>query len=589
MPEKKEETAKNMTETLLRLWQYLRKQKYHLLFVAFFTAISAFLMLLGPYLIGKSIDDYVIPQDYQGLMKLCILLLSVYIGSSVFSWLQMHTMAAISQYTVRDMREDIFAKIQKLPIAYFDKTPHGELMSRTTNDMETVSNTLNQSLAQFMNSILTLIGVVTFMLIMNVWLTLISLIIIPLVIFTTKNIAKFTRKHFRNQQKELGDLNGYIEETISGQKVIQVYRREERALTDFQTKNNALQGVSKHAQIFAGVMGPSMNFINHLSFIFIAAIGGWMGVKGLITVGVIVAFLNYSKQFSRPINELANQFNMLQSAIAGAERIFEVMDEEEEDMEIGSLPAMPPIEKELVFKNVAFSYHAEEPVLEDISFTAKKGQTIALVGPTGAGKSTIIHLLTRFYDVTKGTIQIDGVDIRDYDRYSVRQKMGMVLQDTFLFKGSIMENIRYGRLEATDEEVKEAARLANAATFIEKLPGQYDTKLTANGANISQGQRQLLAIARAILVNPNLLILDEATSSIDTRTEQQVQSAMNRLLKGRTSFVIAHRLSTIRKADMILVIKDGSIFERGNHEELMKAGGFYYDLQTNTDLQSDVI
>lgn len=574
---------KNTKETLKRLWGYLRKQKIGLISVTLFTAISSLLMLVGPYLIGKSIDEYIIPRDYDGLVTLCFVLLSVYIGSSIFSWLQMHIMATVSQHTVRDMRSDLFDKLQKLPIPFFDKTTHGELMSRTTNDMDTVSNTLNQSAAQFINSILTLVGVVIFMLAMNVWLTLVSMIIIPIVILFTKNVASFTRKFFSRQQKELGALNGFIEETVSGQKVIKVYRREGKVVEQFQEKNRALRDVAKKAQIFTGVMGPSMNFINNLSFALIAAIGGWLAIQGsVVTVGVVVAFLNYSKQFSRPINELATQFNLLQSAIAGAERIFEVMDEVEEDIEHSKLPPLPAIKHSIAFEQVDFSYNAADgKVLKNVSFIAEKGQNIALVGPTGAGKTTIINLLTRFYDIENGSIMIDGTDIKLFDRNSVRRRIGIVLQDAFLFSGSIMENIRYGRLDATDEEVVEAAKMANADSFIRKLPNGYLSELTADGGNLSHGQRQLITIARAILADPDILILDEATSSIDTRTESQIQAAMKTLMKGRTSFVIAHRLSTIREANQILVIKDGGILERGNHEELMKQKGFYYELQTN--------
>ncbi len=582
--------AKNTKETLIRLWRYLRRQKLSLIFVTLFTAISAVLMLTGPYLIGISIDRYIIPRDYNGLVYLCIVLLAVYLGSSVFSWLQMHVMAVVSQHTVRDMRADLFSKIQKLPIPYFDKTTHGELMSRTTNDMETVSNTLNQSLAQFINSVLTLIGVVIFMLVMNVWLTLVSLLIIPIVILITKNVAKFTRKFFRNQQKELGALNGFIEETVSGQKVIKVYRREEKALEEFQEKNRTLRDVAKNAQIFAGVMGPSMNFVNHLSFTLIAGIGGFMALREIVTIGVVVAFLNYSRQFSRPINELASQFNLLQSAIAGAERIFEVMDEAEEDDGHEKLPSIPKIQGSVEFKDVTFSYVKEDgPVLKNVSFTAENGQNIALVGPTGAGKTTIINLLTRFYDVEEGSIEIDGTDIKKWDRNSLRHRIGIVLQDAFLFSGSVMENIRYGRLDATDGEVVAAAKMANADSFINRLPNRYNSNLSADGGNLSQGQRQLLTIARAILADPDILILDEATSSIDTRTEMQIQEAMKTLMGGRTSFVIAHRLSTIREADNILVIKDGSIHEQGNHDELMGQKGFYYEMQMNVERGQEAI
>ncbi|MCM3112931.1 ABC transporter ATP-binding protein [Lederbergia lenta] len=574
--------AKNTKETLHRLWHYLRKQKLGLIAVTIFTSISAVLMLTGPYLIGMSIDRYIVPRDYDGLVTLCLVLLGVYIASSAFSWLQMHVMAAISQHTIRDMRSELFDKVQKLPISYFDKTPHGELMSRTTNDMETVSNTLNQSMAQFINSILTLVGVIIFMLVMDIKLTLVSMVIIPIVILTTKKIATYTRKFFSNQQKELGSLNGFIEETVSGQKVIKVYRREAKTLGQFQAKNRALRDVAKKAQIFAGVMGPSMNFINNLSFALIAGIGGWMALREIVTIGVVVAFLNYSKQFSRPINELASQFNLLQSAIAGAERIFEVMDEVEEDDEGERKPKIPSVQRSIEFKNVTFSYIKEDgPVLKDVSFTVEKGQNIALVGPTGAGKTTIINLLTRFYDIEEGSIRIDDRDIKEWDRNSLRRRIGIVLQDAFLFSGSVMENIRYGRLDATDDEVLEAAQMANADSFICKLPNGYASVLSADGGNLSQGQRQLITIARAILANPDILILDEATSSIDTRTESQIQQAMKTLMVGRTSFVIAHRLSTIREADVILVIKDGEIYERGNHDALMEQKGFYYEMQMN--------
>lgn len=576
------EKAKNTGETLKRIWHYLKQQKIRLIAVIIFTALSAVLMLSGPYLIGISIDDYIIPQDYHGLLILCLCLFGVYVAGSFFSWLQMHVMAAVSQHTVRDMRRDLFNKLQLLPIPYFDRTTHGELMSRTTNDMDTISNTLNQSLAQFINSVLTLIGVIIFMLVMDIWLTIVSMIIIPIVFFVTKNIAKYTRKFFSSQQKQLGSLNGYIEETISGQKVIKVYRREKRALEDFRVKNIELRDVAKKAQIFAGVMGPSMNFINNLSFAVIATIGGWMAFNTMVGIGVVVAFLNYSRQFSRPINELANQFNMLQSAIAGAERIFEVMDEVGEDRDHVKLPAISSIQKSITFENVSFSYNKEDgEVLKNVSFHVEKGQNVALVGPTGAGKTTIINLLTRFYNIDKGSIKIDGTDIADWDRNSVRKRIGIVLQDAFLFTGTVMENIRYGNLDASDEDVIRAAKMANADRFIQKLPGGYQFKLGTNGGNISQGERQLLTIARAILADPDILILDEATSNIDTRTEKHIQDAMKVLMNGRTSFVIAHRLSTIREADSILVIKDGQVFEQGTHEQLMNQKGFYYELQTN--------
>jgi ATP-binding cassette subfamily B protein len=573
--------AKNTKATLYRLWKYLRKQRSSLLTVVVLTSLSTLSALLGPYLIGISIDRYIIPRHYDGLLWLCITLFAIYVFGAALSLIQSYVITGLSQRTVYELRRDLFEHLQKLPLPYFDSKTHGELMSRTTNDIENVTNTLNQSVTQLLTSVLTIIGAIIMMLSLNLWLTLLSLLIIPAAMGVTGQIAKRTRKFFTGQQQSLGELNGFIEETVSGQKVVKTFNREEKSIEDFHVINKKLRDVGNKAQILSGFIGPVMNVINNMSFALIAAAGGWMAIKGMTTVGVIVAFLNYSKQFGRPINELANQFNMIQSAIAGAERVFEVMDVKPEQEETGGKSLLEHVRGEVVFNDVSFSYKPDSPTLKNVSLTAQPGETIALVGPTGAGKTTIVNLLTRFYDIDSGSITIDGADIRTMEKNSLRRQLGIVLQDAYLFSDTIRENIRYGRLDATDEEVEAAAKLANADSFIRKLPQGYDALLTAEGSNLSQGQRQLLTIARAILADPAILILDEATSSVDTRTEMHIQEAMNSLMKGRTSFVIAHRLSTIREADQILVLNGGEIIERGSHQELLAQRGFYYNLYTS--------
>lgn len=568
-------------ETLLRIWGYIGNQRKGLVLVVLMTMTTAILNLLGPYLIGVSIDKYIITRDVQGLVWFCAGLLGVYVCSSVATWLQSYFMAAVSQYTVLAMRKDLFAILQKLPLNFFDRKSHGELMSRTTNDMENVSNTLNQSFTTLISSIMTLIGALCFMLALNIWLTALSFVTIPIVMFLTSKIAKFTRKYFTSQQQYLGELNGYIEETISGQKVVKVFHREEKVKEEFQDINVKLREASIRAQIYSGFIGPVMNVMKNASFAIIAAAGGWMAIEGMVTIGVVVSFLSYSRQFNDPINQVANQFNMLQSAVAGAERVFEIIDTPTEYAEKQPVKDVEDLSGEVIFEDVSFGYKEGHSILKNISLTAKPGDTIALVGPTGAGKTTIVNLLTRFYEISRGRIEIDGIELQSISKNSLRQKLGIVLQDAYVFSDSIRENIRYGRLNATDEEVEQAAQLANADSFIRKLPKGYDTILTAEGGNLSQGQKQLLTIARAILANPSVLILDEATSSIDTRTEMQIQAAMAQLMKGRTSFVIAHRLSTIREADMILVLNDGKIIERGTHYELVEQKGFYYNLYTS--------
>ncbi|MCM3082040.1 ABC transporter ATP-binding protein [Brevibacillus invocatus] len=569
---------KNTMRTIRRLWGYIRSYQSGLIAVILFTIITTLLSLVAPYLLGTAVDHYIIPGDFQGLLGLCVVLLAVYAGTALTAWLQQQVMVKVAQHTVQSMRRDIFARLQLLPLRFFDSKTYGELMSRTTNDIENVSGTLNQSVTQLIASALSLIGSLAIMLYLNVWLTLLSMVTIPLVMLFTKTVTTRTRKYFSNQQASLGELNSLIEETVSGQKVVQVYRREQKAAEQFDEINHKLTNASIQAQIYSGTMGPVMNVLNNLSFALIAAVGGWMAFNEWTTVGVIVAFLNYSKQFQRPLSDLANQFNLLQSAVAGAERVFETIDTKTEYEDEAHSRSIEEVRGEVRFDRVSFSYKNGVPILSEVSLTASPGQTIALVGPTGAGKTTIINLLTRFYEIDSGIVTIDGVDIRQLDKNSLRSKLGIVLQDAYVFSDTIRENIRYGRLDATDEEIEAAARLANAHTFIQKLPDGYDTMLMSGGGNLSQGQRQLLTIARAVLADPAILILDEATSSIDTRTEMHIQTAMRKLMKGRTSFVIAHRLSTIREADQILVINQGGIIERGTHDELLEERGFYYEL-----------
>ncbi|TPG70579.1 ABC transporter ATP-binding protein [Brevibacillus laterosporus] len=572
---------KNSMEALKRLWRYLREQRWSLFFVFFLVLASSGFALMGPLLIGKAIDSMGITTgqvQFPLLAKIVVGLIAVYILGALASWLQTYLMASVSQKTVKNMRKDIFDKVQTLPLRFFDEKPRGDLMSRLTNDVENINNTLSQATTQIFSSLITVIGAIGMMLMLSPSLTLVSLIVVPLGLFITKKIAERTRKLFLEQQTELGQLNGYIEEMISGQRVVKAFNREQETIEQFAEKNQRLKKVGAQAQVFSGIIPPLMNAINNLSFALVACVGGYMAVQGAITIGIITAFLNYSKQFARPLNEMANQFNMLQSAFAGAERVFEVLDEEPEFADQTVAHPLEQVAGKVEFKDVTFGYKSDEPVLKGIHLTAEPGQMIALVGPTGSGKTTIVNLLMRFYDVQKGSVTVDGQDVRQIEKENLRSSIGMVLQDTYLFAGTVKENIRYGRLDATDEQVMHAAHMANAHSFIERLPEGYDTKLTEDASNISQGQRQLLTIARAILADPSILILDEATSSIDTRTEMQIQKALKVLMQGRTSFVIAHRLSTIREADQILVINQGEIIERGSHEELLKQKGFYYNL-----------
>ena len=572
------ERAKDRRGTLSRLWGYLSHQGWMLALVTVLVALASGLNILGPYLMGRAIDDFITQNDLPGLATLVLAMVAVYILSSGVSYFYSYLMAGVSQRTVRDIRSDLFNQLQTLPLRYFDRFTHGELMSRLANDVENISNVLNESVTQLISSILGILGVGIVMFLINVRLAIVSLVTLPLMVFISQFVAKRTRRGFRQQQEHLGNLNGMIEETITGQRVIKAYGQEQATINRFDKMNENLRLASTRAQIFAGLLGPLTNFVNNSGFAIVAGAGGWMAVQNLATVGTIASFISYARQFTMPLNQIASLYNTIQSAIAGAERVFEVMDEQSEIIDDPHALGLEPLKGMVVFDSVCFGYDRDVPVLKKVSLHAKKGETIALVGPTGAGKTTIVNLLTRFYDIDSGSITIDGKDIRHVRKDELRRALGIVLQDTFLFADTVMENIRYGRLEASDEEVIAAAKLANADQFIHRLPNGYRTMLSERGSNLSQGQRQLLSIARAILADPSILILDEATSSVDTRTEKNIQGALLRLMEGRTSFVIAHRLSTIRNADAILVINQGEIIERGRHDYLLSLKGFYHNM-----------
>jgi ATP-binding cassette subfamily B multidrug efflux pump len=568
----------NGFSTIKRIWSYLAANKGLLILVLFMVLISSFLSLLGPYLVGVAIDEFIVTKESNGFFALLGSLFLVYVFSSLATWLQNYWMIGIAQDTVFSMRKQLFLHLHHLPIAFFDKRQHGELMSRVTNDIENVSSTLNSSVIQIFSSVLTLVGTIAVMLWLSPLLTLLTMIIVPMMFFGMKWITSRTSKLYKEQQRNLGSLNGFIEETVSGQRIVKTFSQEEKVIGEFVERSKKLKQSGYLAQAYSGLIPKLMNMLNNLSFAIVAGVGGYLALTGNISIGTIVIFTEYSRQFTRPLNDLANQFNTLLSAIAGAERVFDILDEEVEECDETHAIELKKVSGEVVFESVSFSYEKEDNTIQQVSFQADPGEMVALVGPTGAGKTTIINLLARFYNPDSGRILIDGYDIGQVTRTSLRSHMGFVLQDSFLFQGTIRENIRYGRLEATNEEVIEAAKLANAHSFIMKLPKQYDTVLTQDGSGISQGQKQLLSIARAILADPNILILDEATSSIDTITELKIQEALHRLMKGRTSFVIAHRLNTIQRADQILVLKDGTIIEKGSHISLMQEKGFYFQL-----------
>ncbi len=571
--------ASDWKRTLLRIWKLVDEQRGLLIAVFIMVIISSIAGLLGPFLMGYIIDHFVIPKEFQRMVPMIGVLIGVYIVYAVTLFMQNYWMVGIAQTTVYRMRTGAFKHLLKLPISYFDKRQHGEIMSRLTNDIETVSATLNTSFIQVFSSLLTLAGTIIVMLYLSPSLTLITMIVIPLMFIAMRWITKRTSKLFKAQQEALGDLNGMIEETISGQSIVKAFSQEDHVKQDFYMKSKRLKNVGFWALVYSGYIPKVFNFLNNMSFAIIAGIGGIFAYYGWVTIGTIVIFTEYARQFTRPLNDLANQINTVLSAIAGAERVFSIMDEEiEEDR--GNLPDDYLIRGEVEFRNVSFKYESKNKsdTLHNLNFRVQPGQTVALVGPTGAGKTTTMLLIARFYDANSGEILIDGKNIRDYKRQTLRRQMAFVLQDPFLFEASVRENIRYGRLDATDEEVVDAAKKANAHDFIMKLPKGYDTVLKADGSEISQGQKQLLSIARAFLANPAILLLDEATSSIDTVTEKKIQEALEELMKGRTSFVIAHRLNTVRHADIVFVMKDGRIAESGSQQELIEKDGIYANM-----------
>lgn len=564
--------------TMLRMLSYLGGDRRLLVVVALLIVVGIVCNLLGSYMIRPIINNYILPGDVGGLVRTLIILGAIYLTGVVAVYIQNRLLNKIGQRTVTRMRIELFSRMERLPVRYFDTHEYGDLMSRYTNDMDRVSDALTDSLANIFSSLLTLIGVLGMMLFISPLLTLVVLVMVPVMYLSARFIVKRSRKYFTAQQAAIGDVNGYVEEMISGQKVIKVFGHERAVEADFEVLNRDLNLKSEKAQFYSGMMMPFMQNLNTLNYVVVTIVGGLMAIFRGFDVGGLAAFLQYSRQFGRPINELANLYNTIQAAIAGAERIFQVIDEQPEPADCPQAISLTHVKGDVRLENVCFEYDPGKLILKDVSMHAEPGCKIALVGATGAGKTTIMNLLPRFYDILSGRIEIDGYPIKSIVRSNLRHTMAIVLQDTHLFTGSVMENIRFGRLEATDEEVVAAAKLTAAHSFIRRLPKGYDTMLENDGANLSAGQRQLLNIARAAVADPSILLLDEATSNIDTRSELLIQKGLDKLMEGRTSIIIAHRLSTIRNAHMILVLEDGRIVERGNHEELLKNGGRYFEM-----------
>ncbi|MEH7375520.1 ABC transporter ATP-binding protein [Neobacillus drentensis] len=582
--------AKNFKGTLNRLISYLKPYKLQLFSVLITAIISTIFAIVSPKIMGKATTKLFeglmmklrgVPGakiDFEYIGQIIILLIGLYILSAIFAYLQQYIMAGVAQKTVYNLRKEVEEKLNRLPLKYFDARTHGEILSRAVNDVDNISTTLQQSLTQLITSVVTIIGVIIMMLSISPLMTLIVIVTLPLSGISIAKIAKKSQLYFKGQQKSLGELNGHVEEMYTGHKVVKVFGHEQKSIDKFEGINETLYQSAWKAQFVSGMIMPLMSFINNIGYVLVSVVGGILVTKKAIEIGDIQAFIQYARQFSQPIAQTASIANVIQSTIASAERVFEILDETEEVPEAVAAKVISTPRGEVTFEHVTFGYEENEILIEDMQIDVKSGQTVAIVGPTGAGKTTLINLLMRFYEINSGRILIDGIDTRDLKREHLRSLFGMVLQDTWLFNSTIFDNIAYGREGATKEEVVAAARAANADHFIRTLPDGYDTILNEEASNISQGQKQLLTIARAILANPAILILDEATSSVDTRTEVQIQKAMNHLMKGRTSFVIAHRLSTIRDADIILVMNNGSVIEKGNHIELLEKGGFYADL-----------
>lgn len=576
------EKPKNAKKIIWRLLSYLKREKKLFVVVFLLIIVSIFCNIGGSYMLRPIINNYIIPGDVSGLIKVLAFLAGIYLTGIISSWLQARILNKVGERTVAVLRFDLFSKMEMLPVRYFDKHQHGELMSRYTNDIDRVGDALTNTVSDLLSNVLSLVGIFILMLYISPLLTLVTLTVIPLMFFVASRVIKRSRKYFTGQQVALGAENGYVEEIISGQKVVKVFCHEKAAEEKFDILNEDLRNKSEKAQLYSGMMMPLMQNMSTLNFVLITIVGALLSIYRGLDLGGLAAFLQYSRQFGRPINELANQYNSLQAAIAGAERIFQVIDEIPENAHDTPNPVKieGKLKGDILFSNVSFAYDPEKPVLKNISLHAAPGKKTALVGSTGAGKTTIFNILPRFYDVQSGKVRIDGIPIQNMSRNDLRSSMAFVLQDTHLFSGTVMENIRYGKPDATDEEVVKAAKLAAAHSFIARLPLGYKTELKEDGSNLSQGQRQLLNIARAAIANPAILLLDEATSDVDTRTEILIQKGMDKLMEGRTSFIIAHRLSTVQNADEIIVLENGRIIERGPHQQLLERKGRYYELYT---------
>ena len=583
------EKAKDFSGAVKKLLRYMSKYKIRLIGMMIFAIVGTVFNIVGPKILGKATTELfngLVAKvngtggiDFDKIGKILLWTLGLYLCSAAFSFVQGFIMTGISNDVSYSLRKDISGKMNRLPMKYYESRTYGEVLSRITNDVDTLQQGLNQSITQLITSVTTLIGVFIMMLSINVWMTLCALLILPCSMFIISKVMKRSQKYFRQQQKYLGDVNGQVEEVYAGQNIVKAFNKEDAVMATFEETNKKLYESGWKSQFFSGMMMPIMQFVGNIGYVMVALLGGFMTIKGAIEVGDIQSFFQYIRNFTQPVQQIAQVTNMMQSAAAASERVFEFLEEEEEEQTVEHAVTLENgVEGHVTFEHVSFGYRPDQIIIKDFSEQVQPGQKIAIVGPTGAGKTTLVKLLMRFYDVNSGRILIDGHDIREFDRRNLRECFGMVLQDTWLFNGTIMENIRYGRLDANDEEVIAAAKAAHAHRFIQTLPEGYNTVLNEEASNVSQGQKQLLTIARAILADNRLLILDEATSSVDTRTEERIQKAMDNLMKGRTSFVIAHRLSTIKDADVILVMKDGDIIEQGNHEELLAMNGFYANL-----------
>ncbi|KNB68860.1 ABC transporter ATP-binding protein [Brevibacillus reuszeri] len=585
--------AKNFKGTLRRLLSYLKPYRFRLTIVFLAAALSTVFGILSPKLLGNATTTIFegfmeklkgVPGaafDFGAVWQIILTLIGLYLFSSLFAYVQQYLMAGIAQKTVYALRKEANEKLARLPLKYFDGRTHGEVMSRVVNDVDTISGTLQQSLTQMITSVITLVGVIVMMLTISPLMTVILMVTLPLSFVVIKQVAARSMPHFKGQQQAIGEMNGHVEEMYTGHKIVKAFGREEQAIEKFEAINEKLYNSGWKAQFISGIMMPLMMFVGNIGFVLVCVVGGVLVTRGSILIGDVQAFIQYAQQFSQPITQTANIANIIQSTLVAAERVFEILDEPEESTDVDADSTSATAEGlagHVRFENVSFGYKENEPLIQNMNIDVKPGMTVAIVGPTGAGKTTLVNLLMRFYEIGEGRITIDGTNIRELPRSELRNKFGMVLQDTWLFNGTIKENIAYGRAGASDEEIMQASRAAHADHFVRTLPEGYETILNEEASNISQGQKQLLTIARAFLADPTILILDEATSSVDTRTELLIQKAMTGLMEGRTSFVIAHRLSTIRDADLILVMNQGTVIEQGNHEELLEQGGFYADL-----------